>query len=323
MRRLLLLVILLAVPASPAQANLWGKVKIACPLAVIAQDDPLVAPGEEGESDHNHAAYCSKAFSSTMTTGAMYAAETTSFLRENHSSAWVATFDKDGVSYAGSFSTYYAGNGADPAGIAGGKIQPFPPGLRFVWGDSHSPILQSVSFVRWRCGEGVATYDRPPTAANCSTGFKLEIDGPECWNGQDLDSPDHKSHMARQVGRSCPADHPIRLPQLQVSFSYPAAALGGMLSSDHGVGPAGRSAHFDYWAAHNPDEQDQIVRCLNDPARNSPNSPSCGVFTYDGPTDSNPALQANPWQVKLIAWANTVGYVRSDGNPGSLPPVTP
>jgi hypothetical protein len=307
--------------AAPAHANLWAKYKLACPLAVVAQDDPLTAPGDPGAADHNHGASGSDQFSASMTTGAMLAGSTTCFLRENHSSYWAPTMDKDGVSYGAGFSTYYAGDGANPAGIAGGRIQPFPVGLRYIVGDSHSPVLQSPSFVRWRCGQSVSTSQAPPTTTNCASSVSMEIDGPMCWNGLELDSPDHKSHMSGQVaGGGCPADHPIRLPQLQVSFTYPAAALGGMLSSDHGVGPAGRSAHYDAWFAHDPDQQDQLTRCLNDPARNSPNSPSCGVFTYDG----GPA-GSNPWQNYLRPWSTVIGYVKSNGDPnyGGAPPATP
>lgn len=36
-----------------------------------------------------------------------------------------------------------------------------------------------------------------------------------CWNGKDLDSADHKSHMAYPDGvngGNCPATHPVRIP---------------------------------------------------------------------------------------------------------------
>ena len=32
--------------------------------------------------------------------------------------------------------------------------------------------------------------------ANCADGVRLEMMFPSCWNGKDLDTPDHKSHMA-------------------------------------------------------------------------------------------------------------------------------
>ena len=50
---------------------------------------------------------------------------------------------------------------------------------------------------------------------------------PECWDGRHLDSADHKSHMAYAKdpdddGRfSCPATHPVPVPRLFFSISYP------------------------------------------------------------------------------------------------------
>ena len=41
-----------------------------------------------------------------------------------------------------------------------------------------------------------------------------------CWDGKNLDSPDHLSHMAYpesgtfETGGPCPASHPIRMSQL-------------------------------------------------------------------------------------------------------------
>lgn len=42
-----------------------------------------------------------------------------------------------------------------------------------------------------------------------------------CWNGKDLDSPDHQSHMYNTItmdgftnAPKCPASHPVRMPQV-------------------------------------------------------------------------------------------------------------
>jgi hypothetical protein len=44
--------------------------------------------------------------------------------------------------------------------------------------------------------------------------------GNRCWDGKNVDTPDHKSHVAYPSSGSfestgpCPASHPVRLPQL-------------------------------------------------------------------------------------------------------------
>lgn len=58
----------------------------------------------------------------------------------------------------------------------------------------------------------------PPRA--CSGGIRATIIFPSCWDGKNLDSPDHQSHMAYSPGGSalagaaCPSTHPIRVPQV-------------------------------------------------------------------------------------------------------------
>jgi Domain of unknown function (DUF1996) len=54
----------------------------------------------------------------------------------------------------------------------------------------------------------------------CSGGIRSNIYFPTCWDGKNLDSPDHQSHVAYPAdgngnrGAACPASHPIRIPQL-------------------------------------------------------------------------------------------------------------
>jgi hypothetical protein len=41
-----------------------------------------------------------------------------------------------------------------------------------------------------------------------------------CWDGKNLDSPDHKSHVAYpesgtfETGGTCPKSHPVKIPQI-------------------------------------------------------------------------------------------------------------
>lgn len=53
--------------------------------------------------------------------------------------------------------------------------------------------------------------------ANCANGIRAEIFFPSCWNGKDLTSDDHKSHVAYPSlidGGSCPEGFETRLPSL-------------------------------------------------------------------------------------------------------------
>lgn len=54
---------------------------------------------------------------------------------------------------------------------------------------------------------------------NCPNGMRAQVNFPSCWDGVNLDSPDHKSHMAfasggPNGGGDCPASHPVHLVTL-------------------------------------------------------------------------------------------------------------
>lgn len=317
---LLLIALLVLAAASTANANLWGKSKIACPgTGQVANIDPIASPGVSSTA-HTHVFAGARDITPNTTTADLLNGTSTCFLNSDHAGIWWPAIIKDGVAYGVSSSYYLAGNGADPALIAGHRINTPPNGLRFVMGNPNSTQIQSDLPARWRCGEsGYEVYGSlDALSANCSTYFYMEIDAPNCWDGMNLDSPNHRDHMAYGYN-SCPASHPVRIPQVQAAFSFPSAALGGRLSSDHPGSPAGSSMHADYWFANGP-EVEQLTRCLNDPHRDSPNSPSCGVLTYFSTNAGTPYEQPNPWRVAMTQWSG-IGYVFSDGSPNGPPPA--
>jgi hypothetical protein len=84
---------------------------------------------------------------------------------------------------------------------------------------------------------------------------------PDCWDGKNLDSPNHKDHVAFGTDRGCPAGHPVRIPALTFDIAYGAkgSKAGYYLSSD----PAGRSAssmHGDAFVMWDADAMNQRVR---------------------------------------------------------------
>jgi hypothetical protein len=54
----------------------------------------------------------------------------------------------------------------------------------------------------------------------CPAGIMANVRFPTCWDGKNLDSPDHMSHVAYpetgtfENGGPCPATHPVKIPQL-------------------------------------------------------------------------------------------------------------
>lgn len=85
------------------------------------------------------------------------------------------------------------------------------PGLRSYNGNSLAQ--QAVSYVCLNYnGQSPQTPGIPNT--NCPNGLRSQIFFPSCWDGVNLDSPNHKDHVAypdRMDNGACPPTHPKRL----------------------------------------------------------------------------------------------------------------
>lgn len=96
--------------------------------------------------------------------------------------------------------------------------------------------------------------------ANCPVGqgnlVGAVIEMYDCWDGKNLDTPDHRAHMAHQrydpnSGQpSCDAAHPYVIPQLTLGAWFPATA-GAHFSSDMDKTP-GTTFHADYFENWDP-----------------------------------------------------------------------
>ncbi|RDX43613.1 WSC-domain-containing protein [Lentinus brumalis] len=124
------------------------------------------------------------------------------------------------------FNIYYAFRN----GPSNQPIKAFPDGLRMIAGDTNrrsynasSHADQAVTFV---CQDFSGAHDNDPDWAerpsffdhNCPDGMRAQVFFPSCWDGVNLDSSDHKSHMSYPVqnfnGGDCPDTHPVQLISL-------------------------------------------------------------------------------------------------------------
>lgn len=71
---------------------------------------------------------------------------------------------------------------------------------------------------------GEDTAALPPKM--CTGGIRTTITFPTCWDGVNVDSPNHKTHVAYPESGTfestgpCPASHPVRLPQLMYEIIW-------------------------------------------------------------------------------------------------------
>jgi len=102
--------------------------------------------------------------------------------------------------------------------------QPFPKGLRIVAGDpmrrTYNHSLMAHRAIDYVC-LGSNSFPQSPDWSGlkthkCENGLRTQVFFPMCWNGKDLDSPNHADHMSYPIqnpnGGDCPNSHPVRLP---------------------------------------------------------------------------------------------------------------
>lgn len=73
--------------------------------------------------------------------------------------------------------------------------------------------------------------DKAYLDANCLDGIRMELMFPSCWNGVDVDSTNHKDHVAypdQVMTGTCPDDYPVRLISLFYETIWNTAAYIGV-----------------------------------------------------------------------------------------------
>ena len=132
-------------------------------------------------------------------------------------SYWAPTLYVSGKRQAVPKSTFYY--------TAGEKHLPlatWPAHLKVLAGDPHATSPQPTEVVYWGCGAGssVSRTSAPPQCPPGDTGLTAHVMFPDCWNGRDATSPDHKSHMAYSKSGICPRGYPVSLPRLIARFQW-------------------------------------------------------------------------------------------------------
>ncbi len=237
--------------------------QVNCTVNHRAPDDPIVFPNMPGAS-HDHSFVGNKTTNAATTLDSLNAAgpyATTCLNPDDLSAYWWPTMFRgnDPVSQTWHQTIYYKSGILDYQ-----AVRPFPPGIRFVVG---SPTATQDAFRTspgavegWECGDSAHNWDFP---ANCPAGTQLNIryQAPSCWNGRDLDSADHKSHMAYPINGACPASHPNPLPMLEFKIAFPA---DGDVTNVRLASGRGYSWHYDFFNAWDPQTLAALVNhCIN------------------------------------------------------------
>jgi hypothetical protein len=254
----------LAMPVADAGAVSGGQFSVACSYSHSLQDDPIVFPGKAGMS-HFHDFAGSRSTNAFSTNASLIPRPTTCSRKADHSGYWVPTVLQNGVPvHAREYRAYYRSPGFD-----GRKVRPFPKGLRVITGNAKvtdGGPYQDPAIASWACtinGGGAAGDEVEVESVPSDCGglpLRARLVFPQCWNGRDLDSADHKSHMAYASRGKCPATHPVVVPQLTLSLRYWVPNTRGIALASGGT----HSLHADFMIGWSGSAQEDLVRrCIS------------------------------------------------------------
>lgn len=257
------LLLTLAGTAAGGQPRLHGMNFFSnCYFSHISADDPIVYPRHPGVS-HSHTFFGAATTNAGSTIASLRNSRTTCRRRGDTAAYWVPTLYADGVAVKPTKgSAYFV--------LRARGMHAYPAGLKIVAGDAHARSPQSLDVTYWSCSGLEGTRWHSPHA--CSTArlggrpslLQLDVVFPDCWDGRQLDSADHKSHMAYSRHFSCPRSHPVKVPRLRFIVTYPLRQPKRLSLASGGV----YSGHADFVNAWDQAALEEIVHaCFESTAR--------------------------------------------------------
>ncbi|KAK4676544.1 hypothetical protein QC764_401410 [Podospora pseudoanserina] len=243
---------LFSLPAVYGQGFSTTMLRFGCSEVVLDRIDPLVEPGGI-PSAHVHQVVGGNAFNVTMPYSdiSKLATCTTCSFDQDLSNYWTAnvyfkarngTYKRvpqmvNDSFYKAGITVYYTAPGPK-------TVTAFKPGFRMFTGDAArrtSTGLGRKMQSCYRCYTGpnfqgntmspcmdpkLDTESFPTTP--CPGGIRSSVIFPICWDGKNLDTPNHMDHVAHPtsgpatfavVDAACPASHPVKIPQVHYEAS--------------------------------------------------------------------------------------------------------
>ncbi|KAF2449404.1 hypothetical protein P171DRAFT_480490 [Karstenula rhodostoma CBS 690.94] len=263
---------------APVQAGL----RFPCSTLTVQRLDPVVQPGSN-PSAHVHHIVGGNAFNATMTGDVGERATcTTCQMAEDFSNYWTAQLyfkhptngsykrvpivpvqpllgGSNGAS--GGLTVYYTQFDLNRDNLKQQKVTAFQPGFRMTVGIPTETNKPHVG-LRYQClngnNRGAEMPDFPTKP--CSGGIFTSHHFPACWDGKNLDSPDHQSHMYNTIrsdgftnAPACPSTHPVRVPQVTFETTWDTTQFNSLWKSGDPnpfvwsfEGTSGYGTHADY-----------------------------------------------------------------------------
>jgi hypothetical protein len=216
----------------------------------------------------------------------------------------------------GGITVYYTQYDLSRDNLAQQPITVFKPGFRMTVGsptstaaDGKKHIGLSYNCLTTLLNRGPEMRDFPTKP--CPAGIFVTHHFPACWDGKNLDSPDHQSHMYNTITQDgflnagpCPSSHPVRVPQVVYETVWDTTKFSNLWTASQGnpfvwsfEGTSGYGTHADYMFGW---KGDALARAM---AKSECRYDGCGSITKQDMS------VANKCTVKDMVGENIDGWV--------------
>ncbi|KAG8909803.1 hypothetical protein FRC00_009410, partial [Tulasnella sp. 408] len=200
------------------------------------------------------------------------------------------------------------------------RVRPGEQNFRMIAGDpflrSYSDSVDDSRSITFRClqddtsGNGPETHGMPTT--KCAGGIRSQINFPTCWDGKNIDTPNHKDHVRYANGASfgnfgtgCPSTHPVTIPLLFFETVWDTKPfdnewVNGQSPFVWSMGdPTGYGYHADYMMGW---PEDVLKRAMSQCTDQGGQVSSCSAVTSRTEQEMNDCAQPNRVDEKIDGW---------------------